>query len=114
MVQFRFNLVEVVGVVPLAETPRSDIINVVLCLQATLTFNAVRQSVLLSQNGSHPQLRPRRPLSTNKKYPTQGVLLFVVEVVGRRTGTSHRPSKPIILADFRLFFDVFAWFSICF
>ena len=41
-----------VGVVPLAETPRSDIINVVLCLQATLTFNAVRRSVLLSQNGS--------------------------------------------------------------
>ena len=59
MVQFRFNLVEVVGVVPLAETPRSDVTNVVLC-QHTYSFpSPVRQSVLLPQNGSHPQLRPK-------------------------------------------------------
>ena len=65
-------VVEVVGVVPLAGTPRSDVINVVLCQQATYIRAYVRQSILLPQNGSHPQLRPQRPLSTNKKYPTRG------------------------------------------
>ena len=35
-VQLRLFVVEMVGVVPLAETPRSNVINVVLCLQVTL------------------------------------------------------------------------------
>ena len=51
-------MVPLAGLVPLAETPRSDVINVVLCQQETQYLIAVRQSVLLSQNGSHPQVRP--------------------------------------------------------
>ena len=68
-VQLRLFLVEVVGVVPLAETPRSDVINVVLCQRVTYIQICVRQSVLLPQNGSHPQLRPQAHCRPQKKKP---------------------------------------------
>ena len=42
------SVVLVAGLVPLAETPRSDVINVVLCQQVGRYPCAVRQSVLLS------------------------------------------------------------------
>ena len=83
-----------VGVVPLAETPRSDVINVVLCQRATYIQIYTRQSVLLPQNGSHPQLRPRRPISTNKKTSKQEAFLFVVEVVGVEP-TSYAAAKKL-------------------
>ena len=53
-----FFVVLVAGLVPLAGTPRSAIMNGVLCLLNQRISCLVRQSVLLSQNGSHPQIRP--------------------------------------------------------
>ena len=41
------SVVLVAGLVPLAETPRSDVINVVLCQQALFCLMPIRQSVLL-------------------------------------------------------------------
>ena len=45
------------GFVPLAETPRSDVINVVLCRQVMRCQNLVRQSAH-SRSRLHPQVRP--------------------------------------------------------
>ena len=50
--KFTRNLVPLVGLVPLAETPRPDVINAGLCRRVCLPLNGVRQSVLLPQNGS--------------------------------------------------------------
>ena len=63
------SVVLVAGLVPLAETPRSDVINVGLCRQARLSLGCVRQSVLLSQNGSHPQVQPISFESNKKSCP---------------------------------------------
>ena len=57
MVQFRFRVVRSTGIAPLAETPRSDVIKVVLCLQAKRKGSLVRQSAR-SHSRFPPQVRP--------------------------------------------------------
>ena len=91
--------------------PRSAIINCRLCRQVYLFPKFVRQSVLLPQNGSHPQLSPRRPVSTNKNTPREGY--FVCGGGGRARSLLSSPTIKIHdFSRFFQFFGVFAWFFI--
>ena len=57
--------------------PRSAIINCRLCRQVYHYPTAVRQSVLLPQNGSHPQILSKIQSSNQKESTQQGTLILV-------------------------------------
>ena len=69
--------------------PRSDVINVVLCHQVFLYPSSVRQSVLLSQNGSHPRT-PSHTVESKTAVPPVVIRLFW----SRRRGSNPRPQRP--------------------
>ena len=52
--------------------PRSDVINVVLCQRVCRSPSLVGQSILLSQNGSHPQFLSIYPYHTKQKSTREG------------------------------------------
>ena len=63
------------GICAFSSAPRFDVINVVLCRKVFPFPKSVRQSVLLPQNGSHPQIPSYiRLIPKNKN--TIGVFLF--------------------------------------
>ena len=69
------------GIRAFSGAPRSAIINCRLCRQVFGCQNSVRQSVLLPQNGSHPQL-PSQCRESKKRQETKDVLSFLVEATG--------------------------------
>ena len=73
--------------------PRPDVINVVLCLQAYHYSFPVRQSVLLSQNGSHPQILSKIQNSHQKREHHFGVLFFA-----SRPGKGYKIKSGCILS----------------
>ena len=83
------------GTCAFSVAPRSDVFNVVLCLLSHLSPNLARQSVLLSQNGSHPQIPSLLGYQTKKKNTPNGCSSFWC---GRRDlnphGVTHRNLKP--------------------
>ena len=66
------------GICAFSGAPRSDVINVVLCHQVYRYLNFARQSVLLPQNGSYPQIPSCIRIHTNEKmHPTRCIFSLV-------------------------------------
>ena len=94
MVQFRFNLVEVVRVVPLAGTPRSAIINGVLCRKLICKSGYTTAKRFALAKRLPPSTLPTTNFINKQKIPHAGVFLFVVEVV-RVELTSYAAAKKL-------------------
>ena len=75
------------GTCAFSGAPRPDVINVGLCRQIARFPSFVRQSVLLPQNGSHPQV-PLLCRNNKKIQHINDVLYFLVEATGLEPTTS--------------------------
>ena len=69
------------GILAFSGAPRSDVINVVLCCQIFHYPSFVKQSVLLSQNGSPPRI-PSQAVESKNSRNTDGDTAVLVEATG--------------------------------